>query len=238
MDSAFRFVKVNMPQPTQRKIEIIGEQVIVAGTGYVGHGQRFCDIVRKMHKDAGFRNKPALEIARQLSKAGVNDFAQTVPVAFLKQLDYSAFVAYPAGAHPSLCELPGRLGFQPELKDPGDLWFASAGSGQHITDPFLALFRQVFWHDGPPDVEGGIFTALWALRHACEVNPGGIKEPVRLAVLAPEKGGLKARMLDDDELAEHHNMVTAATEHMRGFKDVLEGKGEVSDVPKPQKAQP
>ena len=109
----------------------------------------------------------------------------------------------------------------------------SAGSGQSITDPFLALFRQVFWHDGAPDVRGGIFTAMWALRHACEVNPGGIKEPVRIAVLARKKSQIRARMLDDDELAEHRDMVTAATEHMRGFRDVLEGKTDTREVPRP-----
>lgn len=222
-------------QLTERKIEIIGEQVIVAGTGYLGHGQRFCEVVQKMHKEGGFKNKPALAIARQLSKAGISDFSQTVPTPHLKQLDYSAFVAYPAGAHPCLCELPGLLGFQPEIKEPGDLWFTSAGSGQHITDSFLALFKEIFWKDGPPNVRGGIFTALWALRHACEVNPGGIKGPVRIAVLAREGSKLRAQMLDDDKLAEHQNIVTAATEHMRGFLEILDGKTETSDVPQPPK---
>ena len=125
--------------------------------------------------------------------------------------------------------------FQPEIKDLGDLWFTSAGSGQHITDSFLALFKEIFWKDGPPNVRGGIFTALWALRHACEVNPGGIKGPVRLAVLAREKGKLRARRLDKDQIAEHENVVTAATEHMRGFLDVLEGRTEASDLPQPPK---
>jgi 20S proteasome alpha/beta subunit len=37
-------------QPTEKKIEIIGDKVIVAGTGSVGHGQRFCAVVRKLHQ--------------------------------------------------------------------------------------------------------------------------------------------------------------------------------------------
>jgi hypothetical protein len=223
-------------QTTERKIEIIGERVIVAGTGYVGHGQRFCAVVKNLYDEKHFDNKSELEVAKMLSQHGLKDFSDT----FVHQLEYAALVAYPSGYQPCLCELPkGSMtpsqptAFQPEIKVPEDLWFVSAGSGQPITDPFLALFRQVFWDEGPPDVRGGIFTALWALRHACEVNAGGIKGPVRIAVLESAKGKYRARMLDDDELAEHHNMVTAATEHMRGFKDVLEGKTEVSDPPQP-----
>ncbi|MCH9012600.1 MAG: hypothetical protein IIA68_06015 [Proteobacteria bacterium] len=223
-------------QPTERKIAIIGDKIIVAGTGSVGHSQRFVAIVNRLFTDKQFMNGSALATGKMLSQHGLKEFGET----FVQVLDYTAFVAFEAEGQPVLCELPrGAMtkdqptAFQPEIKDLGDLWFTSAGSGQHITDSFLALFKEIFWKDGPPNVRGGIFTALWALRHACEVNPGGIKEPVRIAVLAREKGKFRARMLDKDEKAEHENMVTAATDHMRGFLDVLEGKAEASEVPKP-----
>lgn len=218
-------------QPTERKIEIVGGRVIVAGTGYVGHGQRFVEVVQKLHDAKAFSNKSEIEIAKMLSSEGIKDFSQT----HLQNVPYAAFVAYPAGEKPCLCELPsgGQVAFQPEIKRPDDLWFASAGSGQQITDPLLALFRQIFWSDGPPNLEGGIFTAMWALLHACQVNPGGIKEPVRIAVLERNKGQYRARKLDDDELSEHENMVADANRHMAQFKDVLEGKSEASEVPKP-----
>ena len=47
------------------------------------------------------------------------------------------------------------------------------GSGQPITDPFLALMRSIFWGDGLPTVQDGTFAVTWALEHAIEVNPGG-----------------------------------------------------------------
>jgi hypothetical protein len=65
------------------------------------------------------------------------------------------------------------------------------------------------------------------------VNPGGINAPVKISILARDKGKLKARMLEDAELAEHQNMVAEATEHMASFKDIVEGRGEASDVPMP-----
>jgi hypothetical protein len=219
-------------QSTRKKIEIIAENVIVAGTGSVGHMQRFTAVTQKLWTEKAFSGKSDLEIGKLLSSGGIADFNQTHA---MNRLDFAAMVAYPANDHPALCELPGaQVLFQPEIKKVDDLWFASCGSGQPITDPFLALLRKVYWQNEAPPLQGGIFMALWALQHACEVNPGGIKEPITIAVLAREKGKLRARMLDDAELAEHQNMVAEATKHMAAFRDILEGKGKPSEVPMPK----
>ena len=219
-------------QSTRKKIEIIGDSIIIAGTGAVGHMQRFSAVIQQCWDQKALMGKSEIEIGKMLSSAGIRDFDQTHT---MNRLIFSAMVAYPANDQPSLCEFPGMQGmFQPEIKKVDDLWFSSAGSGQSITDPFLALLRKVYWRDEAPALQGGIFTALWALQHACEVNPGGINEPVTIAVLAREKGKLRARMLDDAELAEHRNMVAEATMHMATFRDILEGKGKPSDVPMPK----
>jgi hypothetical protein len=128
------------------------------------------------------------------------------------------------------------IGFQPEIKDPKDLWFASAGAGQPITDPFLALLRSVFWRESAPNLRGGIFTVLWALRHACEINPGGIKEPIKIAVLETAKGKYGAHMLTEDELLEHGNIVDSATGHMAQFRGTLLGELKTGAPPKPPPA--
>ena len=52
-DSSTTFAQGQVPtieQPSE-KIEVIGEKVIVAGTGQVGLGQRFSVIVNKAFKD-------------------------------------------------------------------------------------------------------------------------------------------------------------------------------------------
>jgi hypothetical protein len=227
-------------QPTEHKIEIIGEKVIIAGTGYVGHSQRFNQVVHDMYHDAmDFRDKSDVEIAKLLSSKGLHDFGQT----FVQHLEYSAFVAYDAGGEAVLCELPAGsmsqdrpTAFQPEIKRLDDLWFASAGSGQSITDPFLALFKEIFWKDEAPDIQGGVFTAMWALKHACEVNAGGIKGPIHIAVLSRVKGKFQARMLDDDRKSELDNMVSSATEHFAKFKQIITGESseDTAPMPKPQ----
>jgi ATP-dependent protease HslVU (ClpYQ) peptidase subunit len=216
-------------QPIHKKISIIGEQYILAGTGYVGHHQRFVELVEKLHSKNAFSGKTASEIAAILAREGINDFASTHSPPGL----YSAMVCYPAKQQPALIELGGQANFQPEQKELDGLWFSSMGSGQMLADPFLALFREVFWQQGPPNVRGGIFTAYWALKHACNVNTGGIKEPIHIAILSKAQDGkYKAKELSTEELSEHASIVEEATRHFAAFKEILEGKN-APEIPKP-----
>jgi hypothetical protein len=194
------------------KIEIIQGSVIIAGTGPIGMGQRFCACVETAWQQQ--KKNSSLEIAKAFTAAGVKDFAATSA----PQGEYGALVAYGAAGRPQLAEL-ALLDFQPELKS-AKLWYASMGSGQMITDPLLALMREVFWSDGPPPLQDGIFAATWVLQHAIAVNPGGVGEPLRIAVLerANTGGHYHARFLSDEEIAPHKENVSAAKEHLRDFK--------------------
>ena len=214
-----------MEQQTLKKIEIIGNsnRLIIAGTGSVGFHQRYVEAVREAHAKQLLKARTEVEVGKQLALAGVSDFASTTPANQNSAFGYSALVAFRVDQRPSLCELDGSQGFQPEIKKLDDFWFASAGSGQNLTDPFLALFRQVFWSGGSPDLKGGIFTAYWAIKHACDLNPGGINYPIRMAVLAKRDGALDAWMLSEDDLAETDDMVRSATEHFGKFKDIVLG---------------
>src|SRR5436309_13655211 len=107
------------------------------------------------------------------------------------------------------------------------------GSAKPITDPFLALMRKAFWTSGPPLVHDAVFAVTWALEHAVEVNPGGVNDPIRIAVLERQRGGLKARLLLNDELLEHKQNVAAAYDALRRFRDrqVSVEAGDSPDVP-------
>jgi hypothetical protein len=80
-----------------------------------------------------------------------------------------------------------------------------------------------------PSLQEGIFAATWALDHAIELNPGGIKGPTQIAVLTRENGSstLTARMLEDDELAEHRDSVDGAKAHLAAYREILAGKAAV-----------
>ncbi len=217
-------------QPTKKKIVIIRDHVIVACSGYVGHAQRFSHLVERLWDDDSFKNKGSIDIGKMLSREGIQEFQQT----YVKDLNLSVLVACSAKQEPLLCELPGTNILQPEIKDPDDIWYVSVGSGQPIVDPFLGFLRSIFWEKNPPNLRGGIFMTLWALRHACEVNPGGINEPISIAVLERKKENFKARLLSEEELKEHRDMVKSATDHMASFQEILLGQSGATEVPRPK----
>jgi hypothetical protein len=209
------------------KIHIVEGRVIIAGTGPVGLGQRFCATVEKA---GGLKGTP-IEAMKQLCKGGIEDFAQTG--LQLGTIPYGALVAFPVQNHPYLCEFETG-NFQPELKTK-EIWFGSMGNHQHITDAFLGLMKDVFWPNSQPSLQDGIFAAMWTLEHVVALNTGGVKDPIHIALLETKDGRAKARVLDDTELAQHKQNVAEAKEHMRNFRDKFQ-PGAVStapDVPKP-----
>lgn len=212
------------------KLHIVDDKIIIAGTGAVGLGQRFNALVTELWDKKQFSDKSEIVVAKMLSHAMIQDFGHT----FLKPGQLGALVAYPCkdaskvdGCH--LVEFAVN-DFQPEFKTP-NLWYVSMGSGQLIIDPFLGLFREVFWDNGPPTVQEGIFAATWALDHAVNINPGGVNAPVRIATLLKEKGDWRARMLTDDELLEHRASIAAAKDALRHYKDRLENAVDAVDLP-------
>jgi len=213
-DSAATFVagsQRTIEQPAT-KIEIIGDNIILAATGSVGLKQRFAHIVEGCWRDKKFQGD-GITTSTMLSNLAIRNFKETdSPKGF------GALLAFPVHKKPYLCEFD-VAGFQPELKT-SDLWYCSMGSGQSITDPFLGFIRSIFWADGrPPSCQDGIFATVWALKHAIEVNPGGINGPIRIATLMlNEKKELQARLLDHHETEEHRENVRAAKEHLRKYR--------------------
>jgi 20S proteasome alpha/beta subunit len=214
-------------QPTE-KIFIVGDCVIIAGTGSVGLGQRFSAIVQKAWDENQFRGSE-IELAKQLSANTIADFSST----HLKTGMYGALLAFPCTRKPYLCEFDVQM-FQPEFKTER-LWYVSMGSGQAIADPFLALIREVFWSDGPPTVQEGVFAVTWALDHAIRVNPGGVNGPSRVAVLENTGSGhYGARLLSPADLDEHRQNIDEAKKVLRGFRTSSSKMAESApDLPNP-----
>lgn len=197
-------------QPSD-KIYIVGDRIIIAGTGQVGLGQRFVNIVQNSW-NAKEINGTGLEVAKRLCIKTVDDFASTG----VRGNNYGALVAYPASGKHHLCEF-AITDFQPELKTE-NIWYCSMGSTQAITDTFLAFTRDIFWAEGPPTVADAIFSVTWTLDLAVEINPGGVNAPVRIAVLRNNhKGQLFAELLTEEELGETRQAVQDMKERMQGI---------------------
>ncbi len=233
-DSSVTFVQeghIQIPMIEQKfeKIEIIGEHVIVVGTGSVGQGQRFCEIVKKAWNDKVFQNEQHT-VGKKLCAEAVKDFAETAA----QHGNYGALVGFPCLGKACLTEFP-LSDFQPEMKTE-QLWFASMGSAQHITDTFLAFLKEVFWSSSVPNVNDGIFAAKWTLDNAVSWNPGGVNGPVRIAVLEMVSDKYQARILHDDELQEHSQAIIDAKTALAHFRNEYRPTNhpEIPPVPEPE----
>jgi len=228
-DSSATFGAGKLPtieQPME-KLNIIGESVIIAGTGQVGLGQRFEQIVEKAWSDRLF-TRSQFEVAKYLSKTTIEDFAAT----HVNKEQYGALVAFPSHRNLYLCEF-AVSDFQPEFKT-NQMWYCSMGVTQTITDSFLALMRDLFWKSSPPSLNDGMFAVTWALDHAIAVNPGGVNKPIRLAVLGYQNGQVKAEIVTDAILDEHRQNVEGAKDAIRDYcKDLHRIDATTPDVPHP-----
>ncbi|MBZ5526563.1 MAG: hypothetical protein LAN71_01485 [Acidobacteriia bacterium] len=215
-------------QPTE-KLKIYSEAIIVAGTGQVGLGQRFGHIIEKAYDDKVFRGTQHFTtVGTELCKRTHTDFGLTG----VRPGQYGALVGFALGEKPFLCEFP-ISDFQPEFKTE-TMWYCSMGSGQPITDPFLALMREVFWDHGVPTVQDATLAVTWALDHAVKVNPGGINGPVRIAILEKNAGKFRGRVLDDSDLDEHRQNIGQAKERLRAFPASQSADApDTPEIPKP-----
>lgn len=232
--STFSAGTLNTIEQASKKVEIIDDRIVIAGTGAVGLNQRFCSIIKSSSSDKLFSNKTsALDVAKSLSRSAIDDFLSTHAgnhnAGIYGQTAYGALVAFPLGSKFELCEFQVS-NFQPELKD-NKIWYVSMGSGQYIADPFLGLMRQVFWEDGLPACSEGIFATTWAIQHAIDLNCGGINGPIQIAVLSSEKKGPLARLLSTEEIAEHQQNVEEAKSHLREYSKIFKEKAGAKQVP-------
>lgn len=209
-------------QPAKKVYVLCEERIILAGTGEVGMGQRFREVVEGAYKQGLVKsgNTP-VNVGTALSALAIKNFGSTNA----PNSSFGALLAFPLGDKPQLCEF-AVSNFQPELKTP-DIWYVSMGSGQLIVDPFLALIRRVFWNDGIPSCQDAVFAVHWAISHAIEVNPGGVNKPVNIGVLKCIEGKFKAALLSDEELAAHAENVSGVEKYLRKYKDILQGNAEI-----------
>lgn len=221
--------KLNTVEQPCKKLFVINNFAIVATTGSVGLGQRICYTIDKLVADNHFQDKDHQQCALMISQAVIQNLGQTSA----PQGQVGALVAFPNNKRPALVEFDLQS-FQPEFKDE-NIWYVSMGSGQLIADPFLALMRRCFCENGLPKLSEGIFMTAWALDHTIEVNPGGIKDPLRIAVLKHQKKGqYKAYELTEDELAEHRNHVEEVYGYLAEYPSKLANQNAPS-LPDPPK---
>ncbi len=217
-DSAMTFAssdQFTIEQPNRRKIDIIEGQIIIAGTGPIGLGQRFTEGIDVLFGTGQFNDKSTIEIGRLISRCAIEDFSST----YQELGAFGALTAIPNRSHAELIEF-SVADFQPEVKSENN-WYASMGSGQSVADPLLGFVRTVFWGDEAPRCEEGIFATTLVLKLACSMTPHGVAEPIQMATICREDDEFKARYLTEDELNEYDQSVDAAVAHFKEYSAKL-----------------
>lgn len=213
-DSSSTFTAGNIKTIEQKtkKIELINNQILTAGTGHVGFGQRFNRVVNNIFSDANLKKVSHIDIAKSITRGALNDAQQTL----INNLQYGALLGYYHNDEFRLCEFEYQT-LQPEYKD-NSIWYVSMGSGQLITDPFLGFIRRILWGDEQPDIEGGVFATLWALNQAIELNAGGINGPEQIGYIEKTNKGIVAKIMTDAEMAEHKEYIKGLEKHIKEYK--------------------
>lgn len=220
-DSAVTFADAQgqwtISQSHSKKIDVLDEQIIVAGTGDVGLNQRFIELVTaNWHNRANHPDEGIVEFVRRISSRAIENFASTGVSPIQGQGRYGALVAIPVGESGELTEFPTDL--QPEIKT-DENWYVSMGAGQAVADPLLGFVRSIFWQNGPPNRQEGIFAVTLVLELAFSMAPAGVSAPIQIATLQRENDkAFISRRLSEDELTEHRNVAESALTHFRHFK--------------------
>ena len=207
-------------QPYPDKIEIIDNRVITAWTGEIGLQQRVNDTISTLWRSGSrpkIKNQSSVQIGRTVTEEVIKDFQKTQFVS----MSFGALVALPCTDRQFCLIEFASTNFQPEIKKESN-WYVAMGSGQMIADPLLGLIRKAFWQNGLPTVKEGVFAMTMVLNLGCEMSPGGVGEPIKIAVLKlGETQRLEAGFLDDTELLEHKENANAAINYFGEYRSIL-----------------
>ena len=201
-------------QEVAAKTLVTYTDLILAGVGRVGLGQRFADVVGAIRSDSRFQEWTALGITKTICAEVVDDFASTR----CERGQFGAMLAFAACDGLQLCEFSAN-DLQPELKTP-DHWFATLGAGKAIADPFLAFLQRTLFDGAPSTLDDGLLAVAWALDHAIGLGSGAGSRDEQIAVLAEEGPDLPctARLIGESEIAECLAEVRAAEKHLASFR--------------------
>ena len=220
-----------------KKLYILPKDIIAGVSGPIGTAQRYCAEIPRMQIKGNDQPDQVMQKIRAAILPIVKDeltMAQVAaPVvgnanASLTALA-SAMVAITVQGEPCLFQFNWQGSPEAASKD---LPFIAIGSAQATADPFLAFIRRLFWPDKLPTAPEGVFAAVWTVRHAIQTSPGGVAEPIQVAVL---KGG-KARELEQAELEECERAIDAAEKRCTNAVPSAAADAPAPDVAPPPQA--
>jgi len=204
--------------PAQGVTFEISRDVVLAGSGRLGLGQRFAQVVSAVRADSRFNDWEPLRAARAICAEAVEDLQTTRSLPG----QFAALVAFASAEGAQLCEF-AAADLQPELKTPARP-FACLGSWCAAGESFLRFVFSTLLAERPPVLAEAVFAVTWTLIAAGGIDSNTSPVLLRLAVLERESPEVSwtARRLTDEEVADQLGRVRAAGKHLAEFRERLE----------------
>lgn len=227
-----------------KKLSILHGKIVVGVSGPVGLGQKIVQGVDDLYdanKLSGKNSCDAMKIFSETLREQIKPEYEMVQVSSkvlgntaVNGILSSTIIALPIKREACLIQFDHQGSSEQATED---LPFISIGSGEPIADPFLGFIRRIFWKDGVPETNGGIFAAYWTLRHAISLHPGGVADPIQVVVLKREGSDWTVNEIQASELAEHKEAMQAAEAKLANFREELVDDDMASPVPNPEKTE-
>lgn len=207
-----------------RKIYVIHEEIVMAGTGEVGLCQRLYEMLNGALRNAEnrqqFLNASPVDAGVWISATAAENFKKTSP-PWAESYQLGALVGVVIQQRPRLYWFDGNT-FRPELIGERDYAgrfrtppLITHGSGQLMADPFLLqAHRVLFGEDHLPTVAEGRLLVAWTLQHVINYNTGGVGGSMSIVALEQNEGAWKATEVDEDEMIQSVKDIEA---HIRGY---------------------
>ena len=225
------------PQPLMQiqsadKVKLVGDRVLVAGTGDAGLGQRFGKHVQNAWDGKHFQ-KTWMDCCVHISAEACKDFQNSgTPRTLQNGFGFGAILVAPFGQSVEVVEF-GIIKFQPEQKiEP--IHFVSMGAGQILADPFLGFVNRVLWKGKSPTIERGLLGVYWTLMHTIEFAPGGVGHPMQFGILKREGGQWHASVKTEEDFQQIGQHVTSIEETIRNTRLIDEADSSKPPEPPPE----
>jgi hypothetical protein len=214
--------------PSNSKIQIFQDSIILATTGAVGFSQRLTHHVGEAISGGVFKNLKLNDCMTNISRRLLTDFQNSmVQKHHERGIGFGGLMAFAAKDEPCLVEY-ATTDFQPEIKQ-DKLFFVSMGSGQLLADPFLVFVSRVLWKNTMPTVDQARFGVYWVLDHTIKLAPGGVGGPIKMSELRKTNGTWCASELPDTQ--EPAQYISELEEHIGKFALTTIEEAKASPLP-------
>lgn len=217
-----------------RKIEVLENRLVLAVAGPSGIAQQYEFAMRTLARDPQFDAKESGEVMNLICGQMTSVVSERLNTAIKRRdatgepfdgswIQAASLVAVRIAGRPHLFHVDGGLGIEEVIETSP---FVVIGSGAVTTHAFIEYLRQTFLGSERPDLGDGILTLLWALKFAVLTGARDVGGKPQITIV-PADSSLDIRQLDDDDLAEHEEVLSRAEAVLLDLRSAIRGRSRI-----------